>query len=90
MARPWKFLAQIHKPLAQFHGREGVYSSGIEFGNDARVCGFGHPEAIPHGNVEPRQTGLVDRRKVGQRSKTGPGSHGIGFDRTGAKVRQGI
>ena len=53
MARRWKFLAQIHKPLAQFHGREGVYSSGIEFGNDARVCGFGHPEAIPHGNVEP-------------------------------------
>src|SRR5262249_12856177 len=46
---------------------EGGHYGGIELRNDVVWHASGNPEPMPNGNVEPRQSSLVDRRNVRRR-----------------------
>src|ERR1700738_2188417 len=84
------FLAKIGEPRTHCRVGQGLDNRGIEPSDDGRRRTLGCPKCLPGRHVEPWQSSLVHRRDIGRCRQTCLGHDGIGLDRAGTYMRQGV
>ena len=83
-------LAELSEALLQGWRPHRLDRGGVESSNHVWWRAIRHPKAAPHRNIETRQSHLVDGGNVGRHGEPRFTGHGVGLDRSGADLWQGI